>query len=200
MIEVELLPDSYLLHRDAPLDAAARATYVALWRDALAAILDAPPTWVLRDFHSPNLMWLPDRTGIARVGLLDFQDAVMGPPAYDVASLLQDARVDVSEEMEVELSRARGRWRVATPTLLYSTPRAGLLDAAAQRASKILGNWPASRPPRRQAPSISANSPRVVGYLRAALARPCRTQWRWKPPVPAERAAASLGRVRGAAK
>ena len=57
----------------------ARAISVALWREALQPVLDAPPTWVLRDFHSPNLMWLPDREGIARVGLLDFQDAVMGP-------------------------------------------------------------------------------------------------------------------------
>ena len=59
--------------------------------------LDAEPTWVLRDFHSPNLIWLPERHGIAQVGLLDFQDAVMGPAAYDLASLLQDARVDVPE-------------------------------------------------------------------------------------------------------
>ena len=58
---------------------------------------------MLRDFHSPNLLWLPDREGIARVGLLDFQDAVIGPTAYDVASLLQDARVDVPEAMESTL-------------------------------------------------------------------------------------------------
>jgi aminoglycoside/choline kinase family phosphotransferase len=76
-----------------------RADYVALWRDALVVALDAAPTWVLRDFHSPNLIWLPDRQGVAQVGLLDFQDAMMGPPAYDVASLLQDARVDVPEPM-----------------------------------------------------------------------------------------------------
>ena len=63
-------------------------------------------TWVLRDFHSPNLLWLPEREGIARVGLLDFQDALMGPAAYDLASLLQDARVDVPEMMEIALAVA----------------------------------------------------------------------------------------------
>ena len=57
-------------------------------------------TWVLRDFHSPNLLWLSDREDVARIGVLDFQDALIGPPAYDVASLLQDARVDVP-----------GRWK-----------------------------------------------------------------------------------------
>ncbi len=63
----------------------------------------APPTWVLRDYHSPNLLWLAERDGIARIGVLDFQDALIGPAAYDVASLLQDARVDVPEAMEMAL-------------------------------------------------------------------------------------------------
>ncbi|HKK96867.1 MAG TPA: phosphotransferase [Marivita sp.] len=52
---------------------------------------------VLRDFHAENMIWLPDREGITRVGLLDFQDAVKGPPIYDLVSMLQDARRDVSE-------------------------------------------------------------------------------------------------------
>jgi aminoglycoside/choline kinase family phosphotransferase len=53
---------------------------------------------VLRDYHSPNLLWLPERQGVARVGLLDFQDAVLGPPAYDLGSLLLDARGAIPEK------------------------------------------------------------------------------------------------------
>ena len=53
-----------------------------------------------RDFHAENLVWLPERDGVRRVGLLDFQDAVVGHPAYDLASYLQDARRDVSAETE----------------------------------------------------------------------------------------------------
>src|SRR5208282_2183351 len=86
LIEVELLPDWYLPRFNAQLSPAARASYVGLWREALQGALDAPRTWVLRDFHSPNLLWLPNRREIARVGLLDFQDTVMGPGAYDLAS------------------------------------------------------------------------------------------------------------------
>ena len=56
--------------------------------------------WVLRDYHSPNLMWLPEREGLQRVGILDFQDALAGPLAYDLVSLLQDARLDVPEALE----------------------------------------------------------------------------------------------------
>jgi N-acetylmuramate 1-kinase len=67
-------------------------------RDALARMAPEPTVLSLRDFHAENLLWLPDRTGPARVGLLDFQDAVVAHPAYDLVSLLNDARRDVTEE------------------------------------------------------------------------------------------------------
>ncbi len=103
LIELELLPAWYLPMLNAPLSEARRDTFLSLWRDLLQPLVDTQPTWVLRDFHSPNLMWLPQRRGIARVGLLDFQDAVIGPAAYDVASLLQDARIDVPEKLAITL-------------------------------------------------------------------------------------------------
>lgn len=56
------------------------------------------PRLLLRDYHAENLLWLPDRAGVARVGVLDFQDAHIGHPCYDLASLLEDARRDVSEK------------------------------------------------------------------------------------------------------
>ncbi|MFY0659674.1 MAG: phosphotransferase [Shimia sp.] len=62
--------------------------------------LEAPDTLVLRDYHAENLLWLPDRDGVAKVGLLDFQDALLGHKAYDLVSLLQDARRDVPIEVE----------------------------------------------------------------------------------------------------
>jgi len=171
LIEVELLPDWYMPYRDAS-PAAGRDTYLALWRDALAPVLDAPPTWVLRDFHSPNLLWLPGREGIARIGLLDFQDAMMGPAAYDLASLLQDARVDVPEQLEIELlgRYARGRrageesFDISGFVKIYST-------LAAQRASKILGIF--ARLDRRDGkPQYLRHLPRVWNYLQRSLAHP----------------------------
>lgn len=68
-----------------------------LVRDALQRLPATAPVLALRDFHAENLIWLPDRKGPARVGLLDFQDAFAGHPAYDLVSLLEDARRDVSE-------------------------------------------------------------------------------------------------------
>ena len=63
-------------------------------------------TWTLRDFHSPNILWQENASGLARVGVIDFQDALIGHPAYDVASLAQDARVPLTEDQEAGL-RAR---------------------------------------------------------------------------------------------
>ena len=113
---MELLLEWYLPRLGIVVTDEARAEFFALWREALQPAIDAPPTWVLRDFHSPNLLWLPDRKETARIGLLDFQDAVIGPPAYDLASLLQDARVDVPEAMEVRAARPLCPRAAARPT------------------------------------------------------------------------------------
>src|SRR5262249_4308028 len=75
LIEAELLLDWYLVKAGAAVDEATRAAFVALWQTALAPAVEAPASWVLRDYHSPNLLWLPKREGIARIGLVDFQDA-----------------------------------------------------------------------------------------------------------------------------
>jgi aminoglycoside/choline kinase family phosphotransferase len=61
-------------------DRAMRAEFVTMWRDLLSKPASTAKTWVLRDFHSPNLIWLDERPDIARVGIIDFQDAVLGPP------------------------------------------------------------------------------------------------------------------------
>lgn len=79
---------------------AEEARFALLFRPMLDATEAARPVLVLRDYHAENLLWLPDRDGIARVGLLDFQDAMRGHPAYDLVSLLQDARRDVPPEIE----------------------------------------------------------------------------------------------------
>lgn len=172
LIEVELLIDWYLPRIGADITQAKRDVFTALWRDALTPAIESKPTWVLRDFHSPNLMWLHERHDVAHVGLLDFQDAVMGPAAYDLASLLQDARVDVPEIMEIALlSRYTRARRDADPTFdapafarIYST-------LAAQRASKVLGIF--ARLDRRDGkPQYLRHLPRVYGYLQRSLAHP----------------------------
>jgi aminoglycoside/choline kinase family phosphotransferase len=126
----------------------------------------------MRDYHSPNLLWLPGRKDRARVGLLDFQDAVMGSPAYDLASLLQDARVDVSEMTEITLLSRYTRARLAANARFDAPGFAQCYAAlAAQRASKILGIF--ARLDRRDGkPQYLRHIPRVWGYLQRSLEHP----------------------------
>jgi N-acetylmuramate 1-kinase len=172
LIEAELLTDWYLPHIGVALPLAARDAYNALWREALAPVLAEPTTWVLRDFHSPNLLFLPEREHTARIGMLDFQDALLGPAAYDLASLLQDARVDISERMELELLGRYARARRDHSRFFDTSDFARIYSTlAAQRASKILGIF--ARLNRRDGKSqYLRHMPRVWGYLQRSLAHP----------------------------
>jgi aminoglycoside/choline kinase family phosphotransferase len=172
LIEAELLVDWFLPRLDAPIPDSERDSFRALWRELLRPAIDAPATWVLRDFHSPNLLWLPRRDGVARLGLLDFQDAVMGPAAYDLASLLQDARVDVAEQTELALLGRYVRGRNQTDPDF--DPRQFIrmyVTLAAQRASKILGIF-ARLDMRDGKPQYLRHLPRVWGYLQRSLGHP----------------------------
>lgn len=101
--------------------------------DLMAAHADGPRVMILRDYHAENLLWLPEREGVARVGLLDFQLGQMGQPAYDLVSLLQDARRDVSRRTEAEMV---ARFAEATGAAGFDVAYAVL---GAQRALRILG-------------------------------------------------------------
>jgi tRNA threonylcarbamoyl adenosine modification protein YjeE len=172
LIEVELLLDWYLPKLNTRISDAKRDSYFALWREALLPVVAGKPTWVLRDFHSPNLLWLPQREGTARIGLLDFQDALMGPPAYDLASLLQDARVDVPELMEISLLSRYTRARlIADPGFDAPAFAQAYATLAAQRASKILGIF-ARLEQRDGKPQYLRHLPRVWAYLQRSLAHP----------------------------
>jgi len=172
-IEAELLIDWYLPHLGAPpLSQRNRDGFGALWRGLFAEILHGPRTWLLRDVHSPNLLWLEDRSGLARIGLLDFQDAMIGSPAYDVASLCMDARVTVPEALELQLL---GRYvkarKTADPSFDAAAFARDYAIMGAQRATKILGIF-ARLDKRDGKPFYLQHIPRVRVYLDRALAHP----------------------------
>ena len=171
LIEVELLVDWYCPHV-AGFDpsGSVRGEFVNLWREAAGEVLRGPTTWTLRDYHSPNLLWLPDRSGVARVGLLDFQDAVLGHPAYDLVSLLQDARVTVPPDLEIKLLGLYARERQAADSDFDMSAFArAYAILGAQRATKILGIF--ARLDRRDGkPHYLAHLPRIEAYLERNLA------------------------------
>jgi len=178
LIEIELLLDWYLPRMKMTISPEDRATFLALWREALQPVLEFQITWVLRDFHSPNLLWLAEREGIARVGLLDFQDAVLGPAAYDLASLLQDARVDMPEGLEITLLGRYARMRRAADPDFDTTAFVKIYATiAAQRATKILGIF-ARLDMRDGKPQYLRHMPRIFGYLERSLAHPSLTPLR----------------------
>ena len=172
-IEVELLTDWYAPHiARAVLSSGVKANFASLWRAALAPVVAAPATWSLRDYHSPNLLWLPEREGVARCGLIDFQDCVMGHPAYDLVSLLQDARVTVPDELELKLLGYYARLRrEAEPDFNMAAFASAYAALGAQRATKILGIF-ARLDKRDRKPAYLAHLPRVTRYLVKGLTHP----------------------------
>jgi tRNA threonylcarbamoyl adenosine modification protein YjeE len=172
LIEVSLLLDWYLPDRGVAVTEAMRDEFFAIWRQLLDRALAVRPTWVIRDFHSPNLIWLAERQAMARVGIIDFQDAVLGPPAYDVVSLAQDARVDVSEALEIALITryVRGR-RGDDPSFDPAAFAESYAMMSAQRNTRLLGVF--SRLNRRDGkPHYLRHQPRIWAYLHRALAHP----------------------------
>ncbi|MFG1477056.1 tRNA (adenosine(37)-N6)-threonylcarbamoyltransferase complex ATPase subunit type 1 TsaE [Xanthobacter sp. V4C-4] len=169
LAEVDLMLDWYLPSRGIKVDGVAREEFHLFWRGALNAVMAEPPTWVLRDYHSPNLIWLPSREGVQRVGLIDFQDAVLGPAAYDVVSLTQDARVDVPEQLELQLvgQYVKAR-RQADPGFDVRGFARSYALLGAQRATKILGIF--TRLDRRDhKPQYLRHIPRIRRYLARCL-------------------------------
>jgi tRNA threonylcarbamoyl adenosine modification protein YjeE len=101
LAEVGNFVDWYVpLITGSPLAAEATTELRAIWADLARMLANAEQSWVLFDFQSVNLFWLPERVGPARIGLIDFQDMFIGPSAYDVASICQDGRVTIAAGLE----------------------------------------------------------------------------------------------------
>ncbi len=102
--ELRILLDWFAPHVGVNLSDADKQAFLNLWQEPLAHVMQhSPQTLVLRDYHAENLLWLPEREGNARLGLLDFQDALWGSAAYDLVSLLEDARRDVCPEVAADM-------------------------------------------------------------------------------------------------
>lgn len=171
-IEVSLLPDWFLAHRrGTPPDAGERAEYFAIWDELIGKLAGCETGLLLRDFHSPNILWQPHLTGIAQVGLIDFQDAMLGPTAYDLASLVQDARVDIPADLSrqmmdryLDLRRKEAGFDEALFLRTWSI-------MAAQRNCKLAGIW-VRLMKRDGKPGYMKHMPRTMRYLDEALRHP----------------------------
>ncbi|MGH1330071.1 MAG: aminoglycoside phosphotransferase family protein [Paracoccaceae bacterium] len=152
---------------------AGREELIALMAALLDSLASGPEVLILRDYHAENLLWLPDRSGAARVGLLDFQDAMLGHPAYDLISLVEDARRDTSPALQ-EAMIAR---YIKTSGQNDADFRAAAAIIGAQRNLRILGVF--ARLTMRDGKAHYIDFiPRVWGHLMHDLSHPALAQLR----------------------
>ncbi|PDQ20846.1 tRNA (adenosine(37)-N6)-threonylcarbamoyltransferase complex ATPase subunit type 1 TsaE [Mesorhizobium sanjuanii] len=172
LIEADLLVDWYVpAISGAPASDALRAGYTKEWNTVLDRLKGREYTLMLRDFHSPNIIWRGDRSGHDRLGIVDVQDAQIGPSAYDVASLAMDARVTVSPDIEKRTLDAYIAARHAAGGFDEEAFVETYAIMAAQRNSKILGIF-VRLEKRDDKPYYLKHLPRIRDYLRRALAHP----------------------------
>ncbi|MCF3639929.1 tRNA (adenosine(37)-N6)-threonylcarbamoyltransferase complex ATPase subunit type 1 TsaE [Rhizobium sp. TRM95111] len=171
-IEVGLLTDWYLpWKRGTPATEDERRAYRTVWDDLIETLRSAERNLLLRDFHSPNIIWRPQAAGIDRVGIIDFQDAMIGPTAYDVASLTQDARVDMPEGLTETLLARYLALRATSPGFDAATFRRDWHVMAAQRNCKLVGIW-VRLMQRDGKPGYMKHMPRTFRNLETALSHP----------------------------
>jgi aminoglycoside/choline kinase family phosphotransferase len=192
LAEASLLTDWYMPAIGRPASPAVRDDYLARWRRVLAMFHGEQPTLVLRDYHVDNLMRLSGREGVAACGLLDFQDALLGPRAYDLVSLLEDARRDVAPSV---VAAMLDHYLNAFPDMNKENFLAGYSVLGAQRNAKIVGIFTRLMV-RDGKPHYLGHIPRVWRLLEADLRHPALAdvrQWfdehlpRGQRPVPAEK-------------
>ena len=137
----------------------------ALWAPRRQSAEAGASVFIHRDFHAENLIWLPEREGVKRVGLIDFQDALRGHPAWDLLSLLQDARRDVPEALEAQ---GLAHYFVLRPELDQTEFMRDYTALATLNAARILGVF-ARLVTRDNKPKYETFMPRMWGYLKRNL-------------------------------
>lgn len=158
-----------------PWPAEAAAEWEAAWAPVRARGEAGASVFTHRDYHAENLVWLPERVGAARVGLLDFQDALRAHPAWDLLSLLQDARRDVPAELERAML---DRYLAARPEVDPEAFEADYFALAALNHVRILGPIFARQVVFFGRPRYAAFMPREWASLHRCLERPALTQVR----------------------
>ncbi|MEJ1119295.1 tRNA (adenosine(37)-N6)-threonylcarbamoyltransferase complex ATPase subunit type 1 TsaE [Phyllobacterium sp. CCNWLW109] len=173
MIEVELLSDWYVPRMNGTvISPDLKSSYIAAWDNVFSQLSNAEQSLLLRDVHSPNILWQAHRSGIERVGLIDFQDAMLGPSAYDVASLIMDARVTIEPDMQDLLLAAYIEERRAGSTAFDETGfKKAFAIMAAQRNAKILGIF-VRLDERDGKPFYLRHLPRIQTYLERVIDHP----------------------------
>ncbi|MEF3132408.1 tRNA (adenosine(37)-N6)-threonylcarbamoyltransferase complex ATPase subunit type 1 TsaE [Rhizobium sp. 268] len=168
-MEVQLVLDWHIAwKRGTPPTDIERAEYLAIWDALIDELATAEKNLLLRDFHSPNIIWRDEKSGIGKIGIIDFQDAMIGPTAYDLASIVQDARVTIKPALfrqlmddYLALRRAQGGFDEAEFMKVWAI-------MSAQRNCKLAGLW-VRLLQRDGKPGYLKHMPRTLAYLQVAF-------------------------------
>ncbi|MDL2399807.1 tRNA (adenosine(37)-N6)-threonylcarbamoyltransferase complex ATPase subunit type 1 TsaE [Rhizobium mayense] len=168
-MEARLLIDWHLpWKRGVPASDEERAEYLAIWDGLIDELDSAEKNLLLRDFHSPNIIWRAKEKGIQRIGLIDFQDAMIGPTAYDLASIVQDARVTIERDLHDQLMADYLSLRHAQGGFDEAKFLKSWAIVSAQRNCKLAGLW-VRLLQRDGKPGYMKHMPRTLAYLAVAF-------------------------------
>lgn len=145
-----------------------RQDYLSIWDGLIHELESAEKNLLLRDFHSPNIIWRPELSGVHRVGLIDFQDSMIGPTAYDLASIVQDARVDIPKPLADQMMADYFALRRSLGSIDEQAFMKAWAITAAQRNCKLAGLW-VRLMQRDGKPGYMKHMPRTLANLSTAL-------------------------------
>jgi hypothetical protein len=166
-----LFCDSDLPGAMGPLEGAVADSFSQAWKTALSQAMSVPQSLLLRDFHAGNLFHLAGRPSVRACGLIDFQDAGVGPVTYDLVSLLQDARRDIADDVT---AACLARYRAAFPDIAPADFATSYAVLAAQRHVRVIAIF--SRLARQGKPGYLDHLPRLWRLLDQALQHPALAQ------------------------
>lgn len=171
-IEASLIVDWHIgWRRGAPPSATERKEFFDIWDGLIDQLGDVEKTLLLRDYHSPNIIWRGEESGLASIGIIDFQDAMFGPSAYDLASIVQDARTTIPPALADDLMEAYLSVRRSHPGFNEALFLKAFAIMAAQRACKLNGLW-VRLLQRDGKEGYLQHMPRTLAYLAAAMQHP----------------------------
>lgn len=172
LIEVDLLAKWYAPRfKGSKLSGEESGQFVSIWNALIDTLSTSEKKIALRDYHSPNIIWRDQEAGNQQAAVIDFQDAVMGPSAYDLASLAQDARIDISSELEIQLVDHYCSLRFGEADFNEMKFRQDYAIMSALRSTKILGIF-VRLDERDNKPNYLEHLPRMQNYIMRSLQHP----------------------------
>jgi aminoglycoside/choline kinase family phosphotransferase len=166
--ELSVFSDYYIPYKkNEKISSAKLEQFIEIWQNILSKQTQTTKSIILRDYHVENMMYLDQEKNIKKLGLLDFQDALVGSPIYDLVSILEDARIDIPRNFALECIQ----YYAEQKNLDFNKVLNDYHILGAQRNLRILGVF-ARKYSRDGNDTYLQYIPRVLKYLEYDLSHP----------------------------